>query len=231
MHLQLLKAALHIKFCFTAYLRLQSRTQVDQCGVSVPLSLRLLLTFRMKFLCSSVSSESLSYSFPQNQQKHCMKHLFHQCTVLTSVPPLFWLPLHKIQNPIFQLGCLSKHVCHMFIMLYTATWSVSHLTFWDTLKWCSKVWTINWTITWFILLPLFLVLQNNTCHLSSMLCRISRLVWDLCTAFMISYHMYDHFWDILPNTFTYVSLPQFLFSLLFQMTRTFLRWPLRNVLL
>jgi len=82
----------------------------------------------MQFLCLNLSSEYLSYWIPQNQQNIAQNLYFIKCAVLTLVPPPFRFPLHKIQNPIFQLSCLSKHVHHMFIKPYTGR----HLDLWLT---------------------------------------------------------------------------------------------------
>ena len=59
----------------------------------------------MQFLCSSLSSKCVSYLIPQNQQNIAQNLYFIKCAVLTLVLPPFWFHLHKIQNPIFQLGC------------------------------------------------------------------------------------------------------------------------------
>ena len=88
------------------------------CGVSVPLSSSPPY-FMMQFLCLSLSSKYISYLFPQNQQKSAQNIYFIKCAVLIPVTPPFQFPLHKIQNPRFQLSCLSKYVHHMFIKPYT----------------------------------------------------------------------------------------------------------------
>jgi len=108
---------------------------------------------------------------------------------------------------------------------------------WNTSKSCVEVCNITCTITCFVFVPSFIFPPIVTFHLSSRLCKCSRLIQNIYTAF---YDFMSHALSLLKHSYQYaplcltflldVSLFWFLFILVFQIVGTFLRWPLRNVL-